>query len=79
MLASPGWHVAWRSGFVSCLRATDALEGQALSALAEHGSFARICDLLAARLGEDEGVARAGALLADWIGAGLVTHASSTP
>jgi hypothetical protein len=29
--------------------------------------------MLAARLGEDEGIARAGALLADWIGAGLVT------
>lgn len=79
MLAEPGWHVAWRSGFVSCLRAADALEGQALAALAAQGSFAGICDLLAERLGEDAGVARAGALLADWIGAGLVTDASSTP
>ena len=77
MLAAPGWHVAWRSGFVSCLRATDALEGRALAALAEHGSFSGVCDLLAASLGEDAGVARAGALLADWIGAGLITDASS--
>jgi hypothetical protein len=73
MLAEPGALVVWRSGYLSCLRAADALEAEALAALQLHGSFATLCDMLAARLGEDEGIARAGALLADWIGAGLVT------
>jgi hypothetical protein len=73
MLAEPGALVAWRSGFVSCLRAADPLEIEALATLQLHGSFAALCELLAGRLGEDEGIARAGALLAEWIGAGLVT------
>jgi len=73
MLAEPGALVAWRSGFVSCLRAADPLEGEALAALRRDGSFAALCDLLASRLGDAEGIARAGALLAGWIGAGLVT------
>jgi hypothetical protein len=73
MLAEAGALVAWRSGFVSCLRAAEPLEIDALAALQQHGSFAALCELLADRLGEDEGIARAGALLAGWIGAGLVT------
>jgi hypothetical protein len=73
MLSDAGALVVWRSGYVSCLRAADAHEAEALAALQQHGSFAVLCDLLAGRLGEEDGIARAGALLADWIGAGLVT------
>jgi hypothetical protein len=79
MLAEPGMLVVWRSGYLSCLRATDAIEGAALAALGDEGSFAAMCALLAERLGEDAGIARAGALLADWIGAGLITGAASGP
>jgi hypothetical protein len=77
MLADAGALVVWRSGYVSCLRAADAHEAEALAALHQHGSFAALCDLLADRLGEEDGIARAGALLADWIGAGLVTGVRS--
>jgi hypothetical protein len=73
MLPAPGALVVWRRDYVSCLREADALEAEALAALQQHGSFAALCDLLAGRLGEDEGIARAGAMLADWIGAGLVS------
>jgi hypothetical protein len=73
MLATAGGLVVWRSGYTSCLRAADALEVALLEALRQHGSFAALCDLLAGRLGEEDGLARASALLANWIGAGLVT------
>jgi len=73
MLEEAGGLLVWRSGFTSCLRATDALEVELLEALRRHGSFAALCELLAGRLGEEDGIARAGALLANWIGAGLVT------
>jgi hypothetical protein len=73
MLATAGGLVVWRSGFTSCLRAADALEVELLEALQQHGSFAALCELLAGRLREEAGIARAGTLLANWIGAGLVT------
>lgn len=73
MLAKPGALIVWRSGYVSCLREADLLELDALAALRAHGSFSALCDMLVGRLGEDDGIARAGALLADWIGAELVT------
>lgn len=79
MLAAPGTLVVWRKAYVSCLRAADTHEGAALGALRENGSFAAMCTLLAERLGEDAGIEHAGALLADWIGAGLVTGAASRP
>jgi hypothetical protein len=65
--------LVWRRGHVSCLRTIDPLEHEALAHLQEHGSFVALCDLLVERLGEADGVARAGALLADWIGSELIT------
>jgi hypothetical protein len=73
MLGEPAALLVWRSGYQSCLRGADALEAEALAALREHGSFAALCELLAGRLGEEDGLAQAGALLAGWIGAGLIT------
>ncbi|WP_020653072.1 HvfC/BufC N-terminal domain-containing protein [Massilia niastensis] len=73
MLPEPGALIVWRSGYVSCLRAADLLELDALATLQVHGSFSALCEMLVGRLGEDEGIARAGALLADWIGAELIT------
>jgi hypothetical protein len=77
MLPAPAALVVWRSGYVSCLRDSDALEAEALGALQRDGSFAGLCELLAGRLGEAQGTARAGALLAGWIGAGLITGVRS--
>jgi hypothetical protein len=37
-----------------------------------NGSFPSLCEMLMVRLGEEQGVAKAGELLADWIGSELV-------
>ena len=77
MLAEPQGLVVWRRGLVSCLRSVDMLQLDALRHLQTHGSFAALCELLVARLGEDEGIARAGALLAGWLGSEMITGAGA--
>jgi hypothetical protein len=82
MLAEPASLLVWRSGYQCSLRTADALERDALAALKVHGSFAALCEMLARRLGEEQGLARAGALLAGWIGSGMLTgigHADEVP
>jgi len=73
MLPAPGGLLVWRRGFVSCLRALDAIEFAALAHLQREGSFVGLCTLLVERLGEEQGIASAGALLADWLGSELIT------
>jgi hypothetical protein len=73
MLPAPGGLLVWRRGFVSCLRALDAIEYAALTRLQRDGSFVGLCALLVERLGEEQGVASAGALLADWLASELIT------
>lgn len=73
MLPAPGGILVWRRGFVSCLRALDAIEYAALAQLQSEGSFAGLCALLVERLGEEQGIASAGAMLADWLGSELIT------
>jgi len=73
MLAETGGLIVWRQGFNSVLRQLDGIEYEALLHLQANGSFAALCELLAERLGEEEGVARAGAFLAQWISSELIT------
>jgi hypothetical protein len=73
MLAEPGGLVVWRRGHTAVLRHTEALEYAALRQLREDGSFAALCDWLADCLGDEAGIAQAGALLAHWLGAELIT------
>lgn len=73
MLPEPRALLVWRRGYVSCLRNIDTLEHAALMHMQENGSFGALCDMLVERLGETDGVAKAGALLADWIGSELIT------
>jgi len=75
MLADAGGLIAWRRGHVSRLRQVDALERDALLALQAHGSFAALCQMLVERLGADDGVAKAGALLADWLSNDIIIDA----
>ena len=75
MLAEAGGLIAWRRGHVSRLRQIDALERDALLALQTHGSFAALCQMLVERLGADDGVAKAGALLADWLSNDIIIDA----
>jgi hypothetical protein len=72
MLAEPGGLLVWRRQFTSCLKQVDALELEALLHLQENGSFAALCDMLVDRLGDEEGVAAAGTLLAGWLGSELI-------
>ena len=72
MLAEAGGLLVWRRQYTSRLRQVDALELQALLHLQGEGSFAGLCEFLVARLGEEEGIGRAGELLAGWIGSELI-------
>jgi hypothetical protein len=63
----------WRRGYVSSLRTLAPLDFAALTQASAHGSFSALCEMLIAELGEAEGVAKAGALLADWISSELIT------
>jgi hypothetical protein len=72
MLDATAGSVAWRRGFSCQLRQIDATEFAALSALREDDRFASLCDDLVDHLGEEAGIAKAGALLAEWIAAGIV-------
>ena len=73
MLDAPGGFVVWRKGFHSQLNRVDAVAFGALLSLRDDATFASLCDWLVGRLGEDEGVRRAGMLLAQWIDAGIVS------
>lgn len=73
MLPALGGLLVWRRGFTSCLRALDPIEYAALAQLQRDGSFARLCALLVERLGEEQGIASAGAMLADWLASELIT------
>ncbi|HLZ66532.1 MAG TPA: DNA-binding domain-containing protein [Aliidongia sp.] len=72
MLVEAGGLIVWRRGFVSYLKQVDAIEYEAVLHLGRDGSFAALCGMLADRLGEADGVAKAGALLANWLGGGLI-------
>ncbi|WP_342050295.1 MULTISPECIES: DNA-binding domain-containing protein [unclassified Cupriavidus] len=72
MLPEPAALLVWRQDYTSCLRQVSMLEFEALAQLRRDGSFAALCDMLAERLGEDAGVAQAGAWLAGWIGSALI-------
>jgi hypothetical protein len=72
MLAEPGGLMVWRRQFTSRLKQVDALELEALMHLQQHGSFATLCDLLVERLGEEQGIAKSGELLANWLASELI-------
>ena len=77
MLDAPAGLLAWRQGFMSRLRQVDAIEHAALLSLQQNGRFDALCDALVERLGEEQGIARAGQLLAEWIGSGIVVGADA--
>ncbi|MGO4303277.1 HvfC/BufC family peptide modification chaperone [Cupriavidus sp. RAF12] len=72
MLEAPGGLIVWRRDFSCFLRHVDAVERDALLHLQQNGSFSELCDHLVQQLGDVDGIARAGALLADWVSNGLI-------
>lgn len=71
-LPEPATMVVWRKDMVSCFRTAEAGEGRALELAKGGATFAALCAVLIEQLGEEDGVASAGALLGRWIGDGLI-------
>jgi hypothetical protein len=72
MLDAPAGIIVWRREFTSRLIQVDAVEHVALLALRRDDHFSALCDGLVERLGEEQGISRAGSLLAGWIASGIV-------
>jgi hypothetical protein len=66
MLAEAGGLIVWRRAYMSYLLRVDALERDALLHLQHDGRFASLCEMLVERLGEVDGVTKAGMLLSGW-------------
>lgn len=73
LLPEPGSILVWRQDQVSKFRAIDQIERQALLAVRGGLSFAALCDAMVATYGQDDGIARAGQLLGQWLADGLIT------
>ena len=71
--------LVWRRDYTSWFKEIDALEHAALLRVQRDSSFESLCGWLAVRLGEEEGVEKAGTLLAGWLGAGLVVGIETNP
>lgn len=73
-LPEPGVILVWRQAQVSQFRAIDRHEHQALLSARSGRSFVELCMALVDQLGEEDGVATAGAYLGRWLADGLITH-----
>ena len=76
MLPAPAGAIVWRRGYLARLRVLSTSDFEALQLARAEGSFGALCARLVDRLGADDGVAKAGALLAEWIGNDLLTRVS---
>ena len=72
LLAEPGAILVWRHDHISRFRAIDQVEHQALSWARAGMPFAALCEHMVASWGENDGIARAGAMLGQWIADGLI-------
>lgn len=77
MLDAPAGLVVWRREFLCQIRPIDAIEHAALRTLRDDGRFSRLCDALVEQLGHEQGVERAGSLLANWLVSGIVVAVKS--
>jgi hypothetical protein len=71
-LAAPHALLVWREGLRPVFRLMEEADGAALALALGGGNFGDICAALVERLGPEEGVARAGALLGQWLQDGLL-------
>jgi len=72
LLGEAGAVLVWRRDHVAQFRAIDQIELRAIAATRAGMSFAELCAQLVETLGEQPGVARAGALLGQWLMEGLI-------
>jgi hypothetical protein len=79
LLPEPGAILVWRQDQVSRFRAIDQIEQQALLAARAGLSFASLCEAIVAMHGQEDGIARAGQLLGQWLADGLITDVEERP
>jgi hypothetical protein len=75
-LPEPAALLVWREDFTPCFRTIDAVEEQALALCMGGAEFGALCASMIDSLGETEGVARAAALLGQWINDSLIIGTS---
>ena len=68
--------LAWRQDLRTYFRSLEPGEARALDAARKGESFGALCELLAASHGAERTAAEAAALLAGWLGAGLIVAAA---
>ena len=71
-LPQPHGMVVWREGLRPTFRLLDPLDGEVLATALAGASFGDICAMLADRLGDEQGVGRAGFVLGRWLQDGLI-------
>jgi hypothetical protein len=75
-LAEAAAILVWRDGETARFRAIDRAEQQALLAIRAGQTFAALCADMVEAHGEQAGVARAGRMLGQWLGDGLIVGVS---
>lgn len=75
-LPEPAALLVWRQGFTPCFRTIDAVEERAIALCMGGATFGALCGSMIEALGETEGVARAAALLGQWIADDLIISIS---
>lgn len=68
--------LVWRQDFMPCFRTIEAVEEQALALCMGGAEFSALCESMIEALGKTEGIARAAALLGQWISDGLIVGTS---
>lgn len=71
-LSEPATIIVWRHELTSCFRTAEPGEGEALSLAKGGATFGALCAAMVGLLGEQDGIAAAGAFLGRWIQDGLV-------
>ncbi|SEI83980.1 Putative DNA-binding domain-containing protein [Sphingobium sp. AP50] len=75
-LPEPAALLVWRQDFTPCFRTIDAVEERAITLCMGGAAFGALCGSMIEALGETEGIARAAALLGQWIADGLIVGTS---
>jgi hypothetical protein len=77
VVAEPVEWLLWRQDLRSCYRSLEPGEATVLDAAVAGGSFGELCELLATLYGAERAPGEAAALLAGWVGAGLIVAAAA--
>lgn len=78
ILPEPGAVIVWREHFTARFRAIEQAELHALLLARSGLPFAALCEALVAGLGEQDGIALAGACLGQWLADGVVCRINAT-